>query len=340
MKTAEEPTPLFEEILKIDVHSHVFDDVPELVQMMARTNTKIVNVCVTDDPEEVKPQELQAEEIYAKYGSNFCFASTFDASRWNAPDFTNTTLAWLDKSFDAGAMMTKIWKNVGMELKTPEGAFLMPDDPAFDPIYAHLAKRGKPLMAHLAEPLDAWLPLDPDSVHYGYYSEHPEWHVYQREGFPSHEQLMDARDNILKKHPNLIVIGAHMGSMARDVDEVARRLDAYPNFYVDVSARVRDLERQPRDKVRNFFIKYQDRILYGYDLAPCYFPRTGEIPEDRRTGYTKMVESVYRTHYEYFAGRGTAGLDQTAEESLDLPTEVLQKFYHGNALRLLPPLAE
>ena len=54
---------------------------------------------------------------------------------------------------------------------------------------------------------------------------------------------MDARDHILAKHPNLVVIGAHIGSLEYNVDEVAKRLDKYPNFHVEVSARTRDLTR-------------------------------------------------------------------------------------------------
>ena len=104
--------------------------------------------------------------------------------------------------------MTKIWKEIGLELKKPDGSFLMPDDPLFDPIYAHLARRRKPLLAHLAEPREAWLPLDPKGLHHGYYSRNPEWHLYGKPEYPSHEALMTARDHIAEKHPGLVLIGA------------------------------------------------------------------------------------------------------------------------------------
>ncbi len=122
-------------------------------------------------------------------------------------------------------------------------------------MYAHLVSRRKPLLAHLAEPREAWLPLDPKSVHYGYYSQNPQWHLYGKPEYPSHARLMDARDHILSKHPGLVMIGAHIGSLEYDVDEVAKRLDTYPNFHVEVSARTRDLTRQPSAKVRAFFLE-------------------------------------------------------------------------------------
>ena len=69
----------------------------------------------------------------------------------------------------------------------------MPFPTLFDPIYAHLEKIGKPLHAHLAEPIDAWLPLDPNSPHYSYYSQNPQWHLYGKPGYPSHAALIAAR---------------------------------------------------------------------------------------------------------------------------------------------------
>ena len=251
------------------MHSHVFEDVPEVVEMMDRCRVRIVNVCVRGtDPERLRRQEELAERQQAKYGRNrFPFASTFDVTRRDDPDYVDQVTRWLDASFEKGAVMVKIWKEVGMEIKDRQGRFVLPDDPLFDPVYAFLAKRGKPLLAHLAEPLDAWRPLDPESVHYGYYSKNPEWHLHGRSGFPSHAELVASRDRILERHPRLTVIGAHLGSLEHDVEELARRLERYPNFSVDCSARTADLTRQPPDKVRAFLVRHQDRVLYGLDRS-------------------------------------------------------------------------
>jgi predicted TIM-barrel fold metal-dependent hydrolase len=307
--------------------------------MMRRTNLRIVNICVRGNNLAImKLMEERAESIHNHYPQQFHFASTFDLTQRNEPDYVDKVTAWLDKSFEAGAVMTKIWKEVGMEMKTPAGEYLMPDDPVFDPIYNHLAKRGKPLLAHLAEPVAAWLPLDPENVHYGYYSTHPEWHVYGREGFPSHETILAARDRILEKHPDLIFIGAHCGSMSHDVDEIAKRFDRYPNFYIDVSARTRDLSRQPAEKVRQFFIKYQDRIMYGTDLGRWPEP-DGSPSDNQQVRFTKNAERMYRNDYKYYAGSGRVGMGSKEVDCLNLPRTVLEKFYHKNAQRLIPELA-
>ena len=224
-----------------------------------------------------------------------------------------------------------------MDLRTPSGAYLMPDDPLLDPIYDHLAKSGKPLMSHFADPIEAWLPLDPGSVNYAYYSSNPEWHVYGRDGFPSHADIMDACDRVLEKHPRLVMIGAHLGSMEHDIDALAQRLDRFPNFYVDVSARAAALRRQPAENVREFLIEYQNRVLYGVDVGEY---RPGEIPSDsERIAFAEAMERCYRTDYQFYAGAGRHPIDGNEVECLALPASVLEKLYHGNAQRLMPALA-
>jgi predicted TIM-barrel fold metal-dependent hydrolase len=332
--------PAFEEIRKIDVHSHIFEDVPELSEMLDRTNTRIVNVCVRGtDPERLRRQEAMAEQQQARYGkARFPFASTFDLTRRDDSDYADQVKRWLSASFEKGALLVKIWKEVGMEIKDRQGRFVLADDAVFDPIYAFLTERGKPLLAHLAEPREAWLPLDPQSVHYGYYSRNPEWHLHGRAGYPTHEELVASRDRILERHPRLTVIGAHLGSLEHDVDEIARRLDRYPNFHVECSARTADLTRQPTDKVRAFLIKYQDRVLYGLDQSRRADPKR-ENSADERRAFARSLEETYRRDFRYYAGEGEMEYRGKKVQSLALPRAVLEKFYYRNAERIVPGLA-
>lgn len=334
-----EPPPRFEEIPKTDVHSHVFADVPELVEMMDRTRMRIVNVCVRGtDPERLRQQAETAERLREKYGDErFPYASTFDLTRRDEPGYVDEVKRWLSASFEKGAVMVKIWKEVGMEIRDRDGRFILPDSALFDPIYAFLAERGKPLLAHLAEPREAWRPLDPASVHHGYYSTHPEWHVHGRAGFPSHEEIVAARDRILERHPRLTVIGAHLGSLEHDVDEIARRLDRYPNFYVDCAARTTDLTRQPAAKVRAFLVRYQDRVLYGLDRTRAPDPQRIESPEERRR-FVEELEHAYRRDFQYFAGEGEMEYRGRSVACLGLPRDVLEKLYYRNAERVVPGL--
>ena len=215
----------------------------------------------------------------------------------------------------------------------------MPDDPIFDPIYAHLGRVGKPLLAHFAEPLAAWLPLDKESVHYSYYSRNPEWHFYTQKGIPAHEDVIAARSRVLEKHPDLVMVGAHLGSLEHDVKVLGAYLDKYPNFNVDIAARSADLSRQPAEEVRVFFIQYQDRALYGSDIG-VELPESGTYPEGEALKIIQNAEGHYRRDWSYFAGTGTVEVKGKEVECLNLPREVLEKFYYKNAERLIPDLGK
>ncbi|MGI8672365.1 MAG: amidohydrolase family protein, partial [Luteitalea sp.] len=173
------------------------------------------------------------------------------------------------------------------------------------------------------------------ALHYGYYSRNPEWHLYGKPEFPTYEALMRARDHIAEKHPTLVLIGAHLGSMEHDVDQVASRLDRYPNFHVEVSARTRNLTRQATAKVRAFFVKYQDRIMYGVDRA--WRPHRDPTPptDAQRQQFVADLEAQYRLDYAYYAGSGQIFYGDVQVEALALPRDVLEKFYFRNAVRLI-----
>lgn len=321
---------------KIDVHSHIYEDLPVVADMLARTNVRVINVSNPGTDGFLDFMHRFNASLVQAHPRAFSWASTFDLTTRYDKAYGPRIAAALDETFAQGAVMVKIWKEVGLELKRPDGTFMLPDDAVLDPIYAHLAARKKPLLAHLAEPLEAWLPLDSNGLHYGYYSRNPEWHLYRKSGFPSHQALMDARDHILHKHPDLVVIGAHLGSMEHDVDEVARRLDRYPNFNVEVSARTRNLTRQPSAKVKAFFLKYQDRILYGTDQSWRPYRTPDKTPTDaERAAFAANLENQYRLDYAYYAGTDSLDYRGTRVDALGLPKDVLEKFYWRNAERLI-----
>jgi predicted TIM-barrel fold metal-dependent hydrolase len=215
-----------------------------------------------------------------------------------------------------------------MELRRGDGTYLLPDDPVLEPIFAGLAARGTTVYAHIAEPIAAWSPLDPDSPDYGYYKSKPPWYVYGKPGVPSKERILAARDHVLETHPSLRVVGCHLGSMEEDVDDIARRLDRYPNFAVDTAARIRHLMRQPREKVRAFLLRYSDRVLYGTDL--------GISPGQDAVKVAERLEREYARDWSYFATDETLEVDGRTVRGLALPPEALRRLFRDNALRWVP----
>lgn len=339
--TDTETVPAFEEILKIDIHTHVFKEIPGLPDMMRKNNIRMINICtVGNNPDLLVMSETIAEHLFDKYGSLFSFASTFDLTKQYESDYVQQVRKWLDTSYRNGAVMTKIWKEIGMEIKNQAGEFIMPDDPLFNPIFEHIIQSGKPVLCHLAEPIGAWLPLNPDGIHYGYYSQHPEWHFYGKEGMPAWEQIIEARDNLLARHPDLTFIGAHLGSMSHDVDLIAQRLDRYPNFYVDCAARTKQLTWQPSEKVRKFFMTYQDRVVYGTDIIRRPDMQSSTQSDIEYKEDVEDIEEQYRLDYQYYAGSGTMVYYKKETECLALPRDVLEKFYFRNAQRIIPELVQ
>jgi predicted TIM-barrel fold metal-dependent hydrolase len=199
----------------------------------------------------------------------------------------------------------------------------------------HLEEMSLTLLGHLGEPLQCWLPLDPDNPHYGYYRANPKWHLHGRPEFPSHKAITDARDHVLEKHPKLRFVGAHIGSLEYDVAEVARRFERYPNFAIDTSARTRDLACQDPAIVRQWFSDFPDRILFGTDIVNRTPPTSGLSDEDR-SRRLDSVESRYRQEFSFYESKGPVRFRDNDVEGLGLPAEILDRFYSANARHWYP----
>jgi predicted TIM-barrel fold metal-dependent hydrolase len=103
-----------------------------------------------------------------------------------------------------------------------------------------------------------------------------------------------------------------------------------------VSARTRNLTRQPAAKVRAFFEKYQDRVMYGVDRSWRPYRTPASSPTDaQRERFAADLEAQYRLDYAYYAGTGTLEYGGASVEALALPRDVLEKFYSRNAARVI-----
>lgn len=320
---------------KIDAHIHFYGDHPDVVAFMGRMDLKFLNICVVHSADETWREQADVfRGLAAQHPDRYAWCTSFDLPDFDDAHYADRVIAGLERDFQTGAIACKIWKNVGMDLKTPSGAFLMADDAVFDPIFEYLAKLGVPLIAHLAEPMACWQPLSEDNPHYGYYSKNPQWHMYNRPEFPSHQEIMDARDRMLGKHPKLRVVGAHLGSLEYDVAEVAKRLDRYPNFAVDTSARLADLAYQDAEAVRAFMVAYSDRVLFGTDLVQRQ--RVSEMADEERQRRLQGAEGQYRMAAAYYGSDGQVAVRNRTVQGLGLPEDVLEKLYYRNAEAWFP----
>jgi predicted TIM-barrel fold metal-dependent hydrolase len=319
----------------VDTHVHAFKSDPAFADLMARLRLRVLDICVADTQGIYGALAAQLARAKAFVGASPGHAKlcvTFNPFTFQHKDFAQHTVKQLHQEFSDGAVAVKIWKNIGMELKTPDGRYVMPDDPAFAPIYREIAAENKTLVAHVAEPSSCWEPPNPDSPDYDYYKENPEWYMYLHPDHPRKEVILAARDRLLAENPKLRVVGAHLGSMETDVDEIAKRFDRYPNFAVDTAARMEYLMLAPREKVRNFLIQYQDRVVYGTDLEFLANETTPDALKD--------WQDTYARDWKFLATDQTLQLRGREIQGLKLPEPVLRRIYHDNAVHWISGIAD
>jgi predicted TIM-barrel fold metal-dependent hydrolase len=322
----------FAALAPIDTHAHVFPSDPRFYGFLRKLDMHLLDIVVATKDNGAFPNleaQINAAKTFVRDShGQATLCTTFDPFAYSNPDFAANAVRRLNRDFADGAVAVKIWKNVGMQLKDQAGNFVMPDDPRLEPIYKDIAANNKTLIAHLAEPDSCWLPPDPSSPDFHYYSQHPEWYMFKQPDHPGKMTIIKARDHMLDENPSLRVVGAHLGSLERDLDGLGRRFDRYANFAVDVAARTVYLTIAPRDKVRRFLIKYQDRVLYGTDLA--FRP-----PEDGAAA-SKTWEDRYALDWAFYSSDKTITYRGRQVKGLALPAGVLRKLYHDNAVHWIP----
>lgn len=327
------------ETLCIDTHAHYYLEKynasieAPFIAMLEKSDMKWLDICTIGLNWEHLTAQIEAAKILHKaYPGRFSWATSFNLENWGAPDWEQAAIAQIADGFANGAVAVKAWKEIGMELKDPSGKYVMIDDPRFAPIFDYIEQNGKTLVCHLGEPRNCWLPEDKMTVEGDreYFRNHPQYHAYLHPEIPSYEAQIAARDSILAHHPNLRVVGCHLGSLEYDTDEIAKRLDAFPNFAVDTAARIIHFKVQDREKVRAFCMKYQDRILYGTDLSLT----STENISDRLA----RIEKTYAEDYAYFSTEGDFTIEERTEpvKGLGLPPEVVKKIFYTNAVTWYP----
>lgn len=245
----------------------------------------------------------------------------------------------LEQEVRFGAKGLKIFKALGLGVRDPDGKLLHVDDPRLDPIMERAAKLNIVIAIHTGDPKAFFEPVTEANERYAELSEAPDWSFYGGD-YPSREQLLAERDRLIARHPKTTFLLIHLANNPEDLDYVAGLLDRAPNVYVDTTARLPEIGRHPVAKVRDFFIRYQDRILFGTDLSISpYGMQLGSVSKDPPT-FDDAV-AFYEAHYRFF---------ETDEKNIDhptpiqgnwkinaihLPRPVLRKLYYDNAEKLI-----
>jgi len=321
----------FQRVEKIDAHVHIHGAADRFMAQAIQDNFRILTINV-DYPDfaPILEQERAAVSLQRRYPGRVAFAATFSVQNFDAPDWGEGVLHQIDLAIADGAVGVKIWKNIGMALKDANGRYVMPDDPRLEPVIARLERDRIVLLGHQAEPLNCWLPFDKMTVRsdQDYFREHPQYYMYEHPEMPSHDFILAARDRMLNAHSALRFDAVHLASLEWDVDKVADFLDRFLNANVDLAARLVHLEFQAtknRSKVRQFLMRYQNRILYGSDDSYG--------PGDSDTSAVAEIHSGWVEDWRFLATSNRLHSSDFAKsfQGLHLPREVIDKIYRRNA---------
>lgn len=330
----------FYTIDKIDAHCHVNVKTPYFLEQAAKDNFRVLTIN-TDAPLDEDIYEQQEIALYQqkKFPGQISYLTTFSMEGWRSDGWLEKNIAYINQSLKKGALGVKVWKNLGMVEKDKYGSFIMVDAPRFDSLFSYLEKHRIPVCGHLGEPRNCWLPIEEMTVNNdkSYYKEHPQYHMYLHPDYPSYEQQIKARDHMLVQHPGLRFMGAHLASLEWNVDTLTAFLDRFPNATADMAARICHLQLQAQkdfDKVRDFMIKYQDRIIYGTDMVIIAASETD--PQK----LVKETHAIWTSDWKFLATDESMSVNEIAGEfkGLKLPRKVVEKIYCTNAQKMFPGL--
>ena len=315
----------------IDAHNHLAEPfgggwdqkpLPELLDKMEQAG--ITHYVSLDGGWGEDKFNHQIDNIKAKAPGKFSIFAGIEWARWQemGDTFVPWALARLRAQAKRGAAGLKIWKDLGLHIRDEKGFRVDVDDIRLAPIWEAAAELSLPVMIHTADPVAFFTPIDEKNERIEELGAYPEW-SFPPPAFPPFLYLMDRLENLIATHPATTFIGAHVGCYAENLGRVGKMLDAYPNYVIDISARIGELGRQPYSS-RKFFQQYADRILFGLDMGP------------KLDGY-QLYYRFLETDDEYFnySTREIPTQGRWYIHGLHLPDDVLQKIYAQNAMKVL-----
>jgi predicted TIM-barrel fold metal-dependent hydrolase len=306
----------------IDVHNHQFEmpdmDLGVLIREMDKLNMKVMVNLSGQSGDLIKKSVANIREHYPK---RFIVFANVDFNRVGDAGWGEKAAKQLEEDVKNGANGLKIYKNLGFSVTDINGKRVTVDDARLDPIWKKAGELKIPVLIHTADPKSFWAPMDANNERWLELSTHPNRKRDANNPAPW-DTLIAEQHRLFKKHPNTTFIAAHFGWYPNDLQKLGQLLDELPNVVVEFGAVIAELGRQPR-AAKQFFTKYQDRILFGKDSW---------VPEEYAT-YFRVLETedeYFPYHKKYHAFWAMYGMG--------LPDDILKKIYYKNALRIIPNL--
>jgi predicted TIM-barrel fold metal-dependent hydrolase len=179
------------------------------------------------------------------------------------------------------------------------------------------------VLIHTADPASFFDPLDERNERWEELQRHPDWWFGGAE-YPTFAALMGSLDRLLDACPATTFIGAHVGCWAEDLGAVGHMLRDHDHWHADLGGRLAEIGRQPR-RFAELVSRFPDRVLFGTDAFP---PAV-----DDYLRYYRFLETADE-HFDY-SGEPTPPQGRWAISGCELPMQLLERVYWGNAARIL-----
>lgn len=304
----------------VDVHNHQFDmplkNLSKLVNEMDSINMAyMINLSGFRGIY----LEKSMKNIKDNFPERFGLFVNIDFEKIDEADFAESNQKLIREAVETGVIGLKVYKSLGLNDKDKNGKRIKINDERLDPIWSICGELNIPVLIHSGEPSSFWQPKDKFNERWLELRQKPR-RYRDPEKNPSFEEILKEQHEMFKKHPNTTFINAHMGWMANDLDRLSAHLDSLPNVVTEIGAVLAELGRQPK-RARQFFIDYQDKILFGKDAY-----RVSEYYT-----YFRVLETDDE-YFDYYRKRHA----HWKMYGLNLPDTVLKKVYFKNALKLFP----
>jgi predicted TIM-barrel fold metal-dependent hydrolase len=304
----------------IDVHNHQFGmpdmDLSTLIRDMDKLNMKVMVNLSGESGETLKRSVANVKQNFPK---RFIVFANVDFKGVGETGWGEKAARQLEEDVKNGANGLKIYKSLGFSVNDVNGKRVKVDDPRLDPVWKKAGELKIPVLIHTADPKPFWEPMDENNERWLELATHPNRKRSDTNPAPW-DTLMAEQHRLFKKHSKTTFIAAHFGWYPNDLAKLGKLLDEMHNVVVEFGAVIAELGRQPRS-AKQFFTKYQDRILFGKDSW---------APEEYAT-YFRVLETedeYFPYHKKYHAFWAMYGMG--------LPDAILKKVYYKNALRIIP----
>lgn len=333
----------------IDVHTHLdADGVKASIDIMDSVGlAAMVNLTAG-----VTTKWKQGRKAFGgRNRSRFAWCVMFDFKGLDDKNWAKRQADGLERAVKAGAAGLKEVKRFGLGIRFKNGELLKIDDPRLDVVWERLGQLGVPFWIHVSDPLAFHKDLSLYNERVVELQVHPDWY-FNKPGLPSKYDCLNALNRVMKRHPKTKFICVHFGGLPEDPVTVSHWLDSMPNMYIDLAARFVEIGRHHPEMMRNFFLRHQNRILFGTDtgvssrgcMLGVSMPSDREFflrPDFKKAFLFPHFDAVYRylETDDYYITAPSPVQGTWPLHGISLPDSVLRKVYYENAQKVVPALA-